>query len=190
MIDLQKNYSINARRMKRSVIRELLKLTAKPDIISFAGGLPAPETFPTDELIEVCESILKNHGARALQYGPTEGIDLLKDQLVEWAGNNNVRLPVIPAHCDQPYHMFYLLLPSEELRDGLIQHLRQAGILSVFHYLPLHLSTMGRQFGGKPGDCPITEDISSRLLRLPFYNDLTDSDLSHIITKIKRFSPT
>ncbi|MDD3627182.1 MAG: PLP-dependent aminotransferase family protein [bacterium] len=92
MIDLQKNYSINARRMKKSVIRELLKLTAKPDIISFAGGLPAPETFPVEELKDVCVKVLEKYGLKALQYGPTEGVDILKDQLVEWAKRDNVNI--------------------------------------------------------------------------------------------------
>ena len=68
--------------------------------------------------------------------------------------------------------MFYLLLPSLDARNGLIAHLKAHGILSVFHYLPLHLSDMGQQFGGQPGDCPVTEDVSDRLLRLPFFNSL------------------
>src|SRR5215208_265126 len=90
-----------------------------------------------------------------------------------WAREHEVRLPIIPEHCEQPYHMFYMLLPSLDLRQALIAHLKDHGILSVFHYLPLHLSDMGRRFGGRAGDCPVTEDVSDRLLRLPFYNDLT-----------------
>src|SRR5262249_33152643 len=62
-------------------------------------------------------------------------------------------LPVVPAHCGQPSHLFYLLMPSEEARDALIARLKAQSILSVFHYLPLHLSDMGVRFGGKPGDC-------------------------------------
>ena len=81
--------------------------------------------------------------------------------------------------------MFYLLLPSLEQRQALIAHLKTRGILSVFHYLPLHLSEMGRQFGGKEGDCPVTEDASNRLLRLPFYNELTEQDQARIVTAIK-----
>ena len=84
--------------------------------------------------------------------------------LTAWAGENGVQLPAVPDHCEQPFHMFYVLMPSLEARRLLIEHLRSAGILSVFHYLPLHLSPMGRRFGGKPGDCPVTEDVSDRLL--------------------------
>jgi dTDP-4-amino-4,6-dideoxygalactose transaminase len=105
----------------------------------------------------------------------------------DWAKNQNVRLPIIPVHCQQPYHMFYLLMGSLEKRQALIAHLKALGILSVFHYLPLHLSEMGQRFGGKVGDCPVTEDVSERLLRLPFYNDLTEDDQSRIIVAIKEF---
>ena len=108
--------------------------------------------------------------------------------LAAWANANDIQLPTVPAHCEQPYHMFYLLLPSLEKRQALIEHLKANGILSVFHYLPLHLSDMGRQFGGKPGDCPVTEDISDRLLRLPFYYELTESEQSLVVETISDFS--
>ena len=104
-----------------------------------------------------------------------------------WAEQRGVRLPIVPAHCEQPYHMFYLLLPSLEERQALIAHLKEQGILAVFHYLPLHLSQMGQRFGGKPGDCPITEDVSDRLLRLPFYNGLTEDDQARVVEAICRF---
>ncbi len=83
--------------------------------------------------------------------------------------------------------MFYLLLPSLEARQGLIEHLRERGILSVFHYLPLHLSEMGIKFGGRPGDCPVTESVSDRLVRIPFYNDLTEKDLAEVVEAIAGF---
>jgi dTDP-4-amino-4,6-dideoxygalactose transaminase len=104
-----------------------------------------------------------------------------------WAKVNGVRLPVIPSHCDQSYHMFYMLMPDLAARQALIDHLKAQSILSVFHYLPLNLSDMGRQFGGKEGDCPVTEDISDRLLRLPFYNDLTQADQARVIEAICAF---
>ena len=83
--------------------------------------------------------------------------------------------------------MFYLLLPSLQVRQELIAHLKSRGILAVFHYLPLHLSDMGRRFGGRPGDCPITEDVSDRLLRLPFYNSLTEDDQAHVVGAVREF---
>lgn len=105
--------------------------------------------------------------------------------LKEWADANHVLLPVVPSNCEQPYHLFYLLLPSLEVRQTLIDHLRANNIRSVFHYQPLHLSDVGRRFGGSPGDCPVTESVSDRLLRLPFYNDMTESDQMRVVSSIK-----
>lgn len=106
------------------------------------------------------------------------------DGLRDWAKRLAVRLPSIPSHCEHAYHMFYLLMPSGEMRDRLIAHLRSHGILAVFHYLPLHLSDMGKRFGGRSGDCPVTEDASRRLVRLPFYNDLSEKDQQRVIETI------
>jgi dTDP-4-amino-4,6-dideoxygalactose transaminase len=106
-----------------------------------------------------------------------------------WCAANDVKQPFVPAHCEQSWHMYYILLPSEKARAALMAHLRAHGILSVFHYLPLHLSEYGRRFGGKPGDCPVTEDISDRLLRLPFYNSFTDEDQTRVIEAIQSFRP-
>ena len=110
--------------------------------------------------------------------------------LASWAETNGIRLPVIPAHCDQAYHMFYMLLPSLEVRQALIAHLKSLGIVSPFHYLPLHLSQKGLEYGGKPGDCPVTEDVSDRLIRLPLYNDLTGADQDRVIAGVLSFPGT
>jgi len=109
--------------------------------------------------------------------------------LREWAESAGAVLPCIPDHCAQPYHMFYLRLPSLDARQALIEHLRTRGIMSVFHYLPLHLSAMGRRFGGQPGDCPVTEDVSDRLLRLPFHLHLTGADLDRVVDAVRSFQP-
>jgi dTDP-4-amino-4,6-dideoxygalactose transaminase len=109
------------------------------------------------------------------------------ESLSDWADASGVRLPFVPADCEQPYHMFYLLLPSLQQRQALIAHLKARGILAVFHYLPLHLSEMGQRYGGKRGDCPVTEDVSDRLLRLPFYNDLTEADQAMVVEAIREF---
>jgi dTDP-4-amino-4,6-dideoxygalactose transaminase len=107
--------------------------------------------------------------------------------LEDWAETYHIRLPVVPDHCEQSYHMFYVVLPSLEQRTALIAHLKARGIHSVFHYLPLHLSDMGQRFGGKEGDCPVTEDVSDRLLRLPFYNELNEADQARVVEAIKEF---
>jgi dTDP-4-amino-4,6-dideoxygalactose transaminase len=105
-------------------------------------------------------------------------------QLREWALVHDTLLPYVPTYCDQAYHMFYLLLPTLAIRQGFIKHLRLKGVESVFHYLPLHLSDMGRRFGGKPGNCPVTETISERLVRLPFHNALIEEDLDRVVAAV------
>jgi dTDP-4-amino-4,6-dideoxygalactose transaminase len=80
-----------------------------------------------------------------------------------------------------------MLLPTLELRQRLIAHLRQRGVESVFHYLPLHLSDMGRKFGGQPGDCPVTERASDQLVRLPFHNALTEDEMSRVVEAVREF---
>jgi dTDP-4-amino-4,6-dideoxygalactose transaminase len=107
--------------------------------------------------------------------------------LGEWAADSRIKLPTIPANCDQSYHLFYMLLSSLEERQRFIQYLRENHIYSVFHYVPLHTSAMGRKFGYQEGDLPITEVISDRLVRLPFYYDLSEADQDQVISVIKKF---
>lgn len=105
-------------------------------------------------------------------------------ELADWTRDMGVARPTIPEGCEQSYHMYYLLLPSLADRKKTILALREAGAHAVFHYLPLHLSTMGRKFGGAEGDCPVTEDICDRLLRLPFYNELSERDQTTVINAL------
>jgi dTDP-4-amino-4,6-dideoxygalactose transaminase len=107
--------------------------------------------------------------------------------LRDWAYAHEVQMPFVPGHVEQAYHMFYMLLPTLELRQGLIAHLREQNIQAVFHYLPLNLSDMGREFGGRPGDCPVTERISDQLVRLPFHNILSVADQDRVIEAILDF---
>jgi 2-aminoadipate transaminase len=90
--DLSAFYSKNAKNMKRSEIRELLKVTRRPEIISFAGGLPAPQTFPVKELEEISCQLLREKGATALQYGPTEGEAPLRDELAKWLSHEKASI--------------------------------------------------------------------------------------------------
>lgn len=109
------------------------------------------------------------------------------DNLQDWAEAHGVLLPVVPHHCEQSYHMFYLVMPSLDERQAFIQHLKNYGIFGAFHYVPLHLSDMGRRFGGKVGDCPVAEEISDRLVRLPFYNSLTLPQQEKVVETVQRF---
>jgi dTDP-4-amino-4,6-dideoxygalactose transaminase len=109
------------------------------------------------------------------------------ESLAGWAESNDVKLPVVPPECEQVYHMFYMLLPSVAHRESLILDLKAQSILSVFHYTPLHLSEAGKRFAARPSDCPVTEEISERLLRLPFYNDLSESEQDQVTAAVMSF---
>jgi 2-aminoadipate transaminase len=89
--DLDQILSASAKRMKRSVIRELLKMTQRPELISFAGGLPSPESFPVEQLKQVVAEVLDTDSARALQYSETEGDKRLREILVERYKSNGVK---------------------------------------------------------------------------------------------------
>lgn len=146
--------------------------------------------------VDVGSSFLPSDMLAAFLYGQLEAIDTIQEkrrrvweyyfeQLEDWAKERGAVLPTVPAHCDQSYHMFYILMPSLEARQALIAKLRKEDILGIFHYLPLHLSVMGCRFGGKAGDCPVTEDVSDRLLRLPFYNALTSAQQDRVIAAMQ-----
>jgi len=150
--------------------------------------------------VDIGSSYLPSDMLAAFLYAQLEAYQVIQErrkriwetyyrQLQAWAVQNAVRLPIVPPYCEHSYHMFYLLLPSLAARQGLIEHLKQHGILSVFHYQPLHLSEMGRRFGGAEGDCPVTEDISQRLLRLPFYTGLEEDEQERVVEAIYRFTP-
>ncbi len=95
-----------------------------------------------------------------------------------------LQLPVVPDDREQGYHMFYALLPDSETRNRALAALHDRGINATFHYVPLHSSDGGRRFAARETECPVTDDISGRLLRLPFYTDLTDSDASRVVDEL------
>src|SRR5467141_2289547 len=110
-----------------------------------------------------------------------------ESNLRDWAAEQDVRLPVVPAHIEQPFHMFYLVLPNLAERQRFIAHMNERQIQTVFHYQPLHLSGMGRELGGREGDCPVTERAADTLVRLPIYNRLTDADLARVVSAVREF---
>jgi dTDP-4-amino-4,6-dideoxygalactose transaminase len=97
------------------------------------------------------------------------------------------RLPRIPEDCDTNYHLFFLILPDEATRNGLMAHLKERGILSVFHYIPLHTAPMGQTYGYRGGELPVTEELSGRLLRLPFFYDLKEAEQLRVIGEIETY---
>jgi dTDP-4-amino-4,6-dideoxygalactose transaminase len=84
--------------------------------------------------------------------------------------------------------MYYLIMPSLEERQALIAFLKLRGILSVFHYVPLHLSSMGLKLCARTADCPVTEEKSNRLVRLPFFNGLTRGEQDQVIAAVLDFA--
>jgi dTDP-4-amino-4,6-dideoxygalactose transaminase len=111
--------------------------------------------------------------------------DRYHDDLRPWRDEHGIRGPVVPAHCDHPAHLYYLLMPSRDARTALIAHLRSRSILAVFHYLPLHTSPMGLRYGGGAGRCPVTEDVSDRLVRLPLFFNMTDDQQALVMDAVR-----
>ena len=94
-------------------------------------------------------------------------------------------LPSVPEGSVQGYHLFYVLLPSREERDATLRRLNEAGIGATFHYVPLHSSPGGRRFSARATECPVTDDISGRLLRLPFHNNLSEADQDRVLAELR-----
>ncbi len=105
--------------------------------------------------------------------------------LADWARAAGAMMPCVPHHCEQPSHMFYLRMPTLEARTALMSMLRARNIHAAFHYVPLHTSTMGQRFGGRPGQCPVAESASECLVRLPFYTGMTHSDQGRVIEAVR-----
>jgi dTDP-4-amino-4,6-dideoxygalactose transaminase len=109
------------------------------------------------------------------------------DHLGPLAAEGLLQVPHLPEECGSNHHMFYILLPDRPTRDALMDGLKQQGIHAVFHYVPLHSSPMGRTFGYRARSLPVTEEISGRLLRLPFYHEITEPEQSHVVATIGDF---
>lgn len=112
---------------------------------------------------------------------------LYQSELAALAERGIIRLPVMPEECATNYHMFYVIVESHEVQKELLQHLKNKGINAVFHYVPLHTSPMGEKLGYRQGMLPVTEDLSSRLIRLPFYYELSDENIYRIVNEIKAY---
>jgi dTDP-4-amino-4,6-dideoxygalactose transaminase len=107
--------------------------------------------------------------------------------LGDWCSSVGATMPCVPSYCEQPYHMFFVRMPSLEARTALTAALRTRNIYAAFHYVPLHTSEMGRRFGGAKGQCPVAEHAADCLLRLPFYTAMTVSDQDRVIEAVRDF---
>lgn len=113
--------------------------------------------------------------------------DRYQEALTDLEADGLCRLPVCPDGCVGNGHMFYLICDSGEERDRMLSHMRAAGVLGVFHYVPLHTSPVGRRFGYREGDLPLTEDLSERLVRLPCYYSLSEAEQQNVISTVRSF---
>ncbi len=100
--------------------------------------------------------------------------------------SKGIQFPTVPAGCVHNAHMFYLLVHSNEERTKLLTYLKSQQIQAVFHYVPLHTAPMGQKIAA-PALLPVTEDLSARLVRLPMYYDLSDSDVQRVIAAVLEF---
>ncbi len=101
-----------------------------------------------------------------------------------------LRTPHVPDNRKNHCWTFYLLLESGEVRDNLLAYLKSHGVSAVFHFVPLHLSPMGRAFGYREGDLPITEDLASRILRLPSFGTITRDQQNRVVDLITAYLNT
>jgi len=148
--------------------------------------------------VDIGSSYLPSDIIAAFLYAQLENIEIIGNrrkelnemysrELIPLVNDGKLRLPYVSEECQSNNHLFYIILENENTRNSLIQHLKENGIHSVFHYIPLHLSPIGRSMGYKEGQLPVTESMSERLLRLPFYYDLSKNEQMRVIKTIKSF---
>ncbi len=148
--------------------------------------------------VDVGSSFLPSELIAAFLYAQLEEADKINDKrlslwkayyvgLKQLEDKGKLRLPIIPRNCGHNAHMFYILLPTTKKREDLMAFLKEQGILAVFHYIPLHTAPMGRQVQPFASELPVTEDLASRLLRLPMFYDLKEEQVVLICRKIHDF---
>ena len=145
--------------------------------------------------VDIGSSFLPSDILAAFLYAQLENMDAItkkrqeiyrryEARLQPLADRGLVTLPIVPPDCESNYHMFYIVLNSLDERTRLIEHLKAQSILAVFHYVPLHTSPMGLAMGYHPGMLPVTETISERLLRLPMYYEMRETEVDLVVDEI------
>jgi dTDP-4-amino-4,6-dideoxygalactose transaminase len=148
--------------------------------------------------VDVGSSYLPSEISAAFLLGQLEQLDVIQasrrrafefyqSHLAPLEAEGLLTLPTVPDECRPNYHMFHILTTDTATRDALSAYLKDNGITSVFHYVPLHTSPMGQRYGYRHGDLPVTEDFAGRLLRLPMFCGLSVDDLSRVIDEIRGF---
>jgi dTDP-4-amino-4,6-dideoxygalactose transaminase len=148
--------------------------------------------------VDIGSSFLPSELACAFLAGQLENLKLINDErrrvfesydreLAPLFKTGRVRGPTVPADCTSNYHMYYILLETQEIRDALMQHLRSQGIMAVFHYIPLHKSPFAAELKANDAHLPLTDELSGRLLRLPLHAGLTDVQCQKVVQSIEHF---
>lgn len=148
--------------------------------------------------VDIGSSYLPSEILAAFLYAQLERMDEINQRrqeifkyyyeaLTPLAGKGVLSLPTLSPENEGNSHMFYILLKDEETRNALMDYLKSNSILAIFHYLPLHLSPVGISMGYRKGQFPVTESVSGRLLRLPFYYQLKKEEQSEVVGFIEKF---
>lgn len=143
-------------------------------------------------------SYLPSDVLAAILYGQLERFDEIQGKRISiWNKYNNalekyeelglINRPFIPDYATNNAHMYYVILKNEDVRTKLIKRFKENEIEAPFHYIPLHISPMGEKFGYRVGDLAITEEYSSRLIRLPLFVDLKDEEVNKVIKVLTKF---
>jgi perosamine synthetase len=131
----------------------------------------------------------------ALGISQLDKIDFLKEKRIERAAFfinelkdvKGIRCPIPAKNSEHIYQMFTLLVDDTEKRDGVMNYLKENGIMSKVYFEPIHLKTLYRKYGYKEGDLPLTEDLSKHVLTLPFYIQITDEEIKLMTSLIKKY---
>lgn len=145
---------------------------------------------------EIGSSYLPSDILAAILYGQlTRADEIMEKRMKIWNTYNNqledlekqgkLIRPYIPEYAQHNAHMFYIVLPTEQIRNNLMDKLKENGVGATFHYIPLHSSPMGKKLGYKEGDLPVTEEYAGRILRLPLYADMTEEENAYVCKLIK-----
>lgn len=135
--------------------------------------------LPSDLLAAVLRAQLEHFGQ--IQAARHRVWDRYARDLVGWAQQTGATLMQVPDDAEHPAHVFYLLMPDHDGQLGLLGRLREQGIVGTFHYQPLDSSPAGRRLGRTPAPCTVTADVATRLVRLPLWPDLTETDLDRVV---------
>ena len=108
------------------------------------------------------------------------------EALAPRAGELGIRVPVVPDDCEPAYHLYHLVLPDHVTRTRVMDEMRAEGIQTTFHYVALHSSAAGKRFAARQTNCPVSADVSDRLMRLPFHNGLSAEDTDRVVDSLVR----